>query len=520
MPRVVADCQFSPITPDEVISVIKGFGAKRRGINSIQPAIMQLVSIMVAPFLSDIFNGCILLGMYPDVLKTARIVPLYKSGDSSSPSNYRPISTLCIFNKIFEKLIQSRLSNFLDEMNILSNKQFGFKKNTSTTHAIFTLISELQRSFNKKTYTICLFLDLKKAFDTVNRDLLLHKLDHYGFRNNIGQLIRSYFTNRAQYVNISNCNSSTKSVPLGVLQGSVLGPLMFSTFINDITELGVNSILFADDAVFFVESNTLHDAVIQMQSFIGRLSVWLNDNRLTAHEDKTKLMLFTPCQKPPLLPSIIFNRTILEWVDEIKYLGIIIDTKLQFKSHINFVENKLSIIQGITYSLKKLLPVHCLRTIFFALAYPHIVQNIIIWGGAPTTSIRPIAIKMNKILRNILNVRFDAARRPIVPTNNMYKALNILKLEDIYEFQLLKFIVTSQQSDDGIWTKYFSNLRPIHNYSTRRTGLNIPNIRTNVERASALFQCVRAYNSLPATFNIENMDAFKIQYKFSCLSEY
>ena len=514
-------CHFEPVTPVEVIGIVRGFEAKKRGMNSIQPIILQLVINLIAPFLSRIFNECIVSGIYPDVLKIARVVPLYKSGDPYSPSNYRPISTLCIFNKIFEKIIHSRLITFLDSNSILSQKQFGFKNKTSTTHAIFTLISEIQQSFWAKTFTTCLFLDLKKAFDTVNRELLLRKLDHYGIRGNVNSLLRSYLDARMQYVNVSHATSSTLPVPIGVVQGSVLGPLLFNIFINDIAQLGVNCVLFADDAVFFTKSRLACESITLMQNFITTLSSWLTDNRLTANENKTKVMLFSPCNLPSPMPTLSFNGTPLEWVDEFRYLGVYIDNKLRFKKHIEMVTNKLSIIQGITHSLKKQLPVDCLRTIFFSLAFPHIIQSIIIWGGAPDTTIRPIAIKMNKILRNILKIRYDNNGIPAVPTNAIYKRLSILKFADIYEYNLIKFIKTCKDDDNLIWNNYFRPLEPSHGYNVREAKLRPPNVRTEVEKRGPIFQCVRAFNNIPDSIDLNiSTDLFKIKYKNQCLSQY
>ena len=514
-------CRFSAVTPDEVVRVVHSFRTKKRGMNSIQPVILQLVIHLIAPFISSIFNRCVTNGTYPDILKVARVVPLFKSGDSSSPSSYRPISTLCIFNKIFEKLIHSRLTRFIDANNILSCKQFGFRKQTSTTHAIFTLIAEIHRSFNVKSYTTCLFLDLKKAFDTVDGDLLMRKLEHYGVRGSINSLLQSYLTGRKQYVNISDICSPTLPVPLGVVQGSVLGPLLFNIFINDIVDLDVNCVLFADDAVFYIESASAAESINRMQQFIAKISQWLTENRLTANEDKTKVMIFSPCEIPSPLPSLIFNTTPLEWADEFKYLGIYIDRKLSFKRHIEMIINKLSIVQGITHSLRNQIPTDCLKMIFYALAFPHVNQSIIIWGGAPETTIKPIAIKMNKILRNVMKVRYDSTRRPLIPTNEVYKKLSVLYLNNVFELNLIKFIKSCKEDNNEIWNKFFKALEPSHHYGTRGNKLRLPNVRTEVEKRGTLFQCVRAWNNLPDSIELNvSIRTFKYNYKKYCLTNY
>ena len=150
-------------------------------------------------------------------------------------------------------------------------------------------------------------------------------------------------------------------------------------------------------------------------------------------------MLSTPCQKPSDMSVIMFQGSFLEWVKEIKYLGVLIDDGLLFKGHIRYVIFKLSIVQGITYSLKRILPTKCVRTIFYSLAYPHIIQTVIIWGGASNSNLQPIIMKIDHILRNVLKVSFNSDRRPLVPTSMVYKRQSVLKFEDVYEFNLLKF---------------------------------------------------------------------------------
>ena len=520
-PRVVNSCTFDPVTPEEIVTIVGAFGSKKRNVDEIQLSILNLIILMISPFLSFIFNRCIEEGVYPDVFKLARVVPIHKSGDKYNVSNYRPIGTLCIFNKIFEKLIHVRLSMFLEINNVLTHRQFGFKKASNTTLAMFTLITDLIQSFKTKSYVSALFLDLKKAFDTLDRDILMQKLYHYGIRNNVYHLIKSYLNNRFQYVILGEDRSPILPVPLGVVQGSVLGPLLFNIFINDVSLLGTKCVLFADDAVFYSHCKTLDESVYDMQQFINRLNNWLSHNRLTASESKTKLMLFTPCRKPSDMPVIIFQRSPLEWVKEIRYLGVLIDDGLLFRGHIRYVISKLSIIQGITYSLKRILPTSCLRTIFYSLAYPHIIQSVIIWGGVSNSNLQPIIMKINQILRNVLKVSYNSDRRPLVPTSMVYKKLSVLKFEDIYEFNLLKFVIYVSRLNGEIWTNYFAHLEPSHSYNIRNTGLNNPTVRTNVEKSGTIFQCVRALNNLPANLcDLDNIDIFKSRYKQFCFSKY
>ena len=182
-----------------------------------------------------------------------------------------------------------------------------------------------------------------------------------------------------------------------------MGPLLFNVYINDITELGTKCILFADDAVFYNINENMQSSIVIMQHFLYVLSSWLTKNRLTASETKTKLMMFTPCIKPVILPTVLFNGHPLEWGNDIKYLGITIDDKLRFNKQTSDLRITLSRVQGVVYSLRKFLPTRCLLIIYCTLAYSRVTQSIIIWDGTFGNTVMPIKTIMNKILRSILN---------------------------------------------------------------------------------------------------------------------
>ena len=512
---------FELTSPQEITEIVKSFSSKKVRRDEIQPAILYLIVPMIAHLLSHLFNGCIASGVYPDVFKVARVIPLYKTGDKAQVENYRPITTLSIFNKILEKIIHNRLCNFVETRGILSKAQFGFRKSSETGLATFNLVTDLLQAFKNKTHMICMFLDLKKAFDTIDRAILIEKLFHYGVRGNFLELIRSYLQGRTQYVTLGDDISRTKNLPLGIIQGSVLGPLLFNIYINDIVNLGIQTILFADDAVFYVESKSLDECVTQVQLFSKRLSLWLQKNRLTPSESKTRLMHVSPYRKPITMPEILFNDNVLEWVDQIKYLGIIIDNKLTFKPHVDYVLGKLSAVQGITYALKKTLPSTCLKIIYYSLAYSYIIQSLIVWGGTYQTHVQKIAVKMHAITRNILGVKMGPNYQPLVPTSVTYKKLNIMKLEDVHQFYLLKFILYTSRKNPELYDRYFSSLEPIHDYGTRNPRMNLPFIRTEVERHGTVFQCVEALNKMPLELmNINDPDLFKTRFKKFALSKY
>ena len=345
--RINESCFLLPTDESEVCAVLRLMPDKGNSLCDIKPSILLSVINTIGPLIAHLYNVCIEEGIYPNILKIGRVIPVFKSGNKKCMNNYRPITTLTTINKIFELLTHSRMSKFLDRFQVLSNLQFGFRKASSTTAAIFKVVSDILPAFNEKSYTIALFLDLKKAFDTVDRDILIRKLSIKGFRGTVNSFLSSYLSNRKQYVCVENHTSDIGTINSGVPQGSVLGPLLFNIFIDDIVNIKVaKKVLFADDAIFYINEKSLDLCISKVKRLIEELSLWLKNDKLIPNVQKTKLMLFTP-RPVGELPDVFFNGFKLEWVSSIRYLGIIIDNKLSFTSQSNQVYLKLSKMQGV-----------------------------------------------------------------------------------------------------------------------------------------------------------------------------
>ena len=257
-----------------------------------------------------------------------------------------------------------------------------------------------------------------------------------------------------------------------------------------------------------------------MDTIIDKLKLWFHSNKLLLNAQKSKLMLVTP-KSVPELPVIRFGNVEIEWVKSIKYLGLTIDNKLNFNNHIQDVCNQLSKYNGIIYSLSKFVPRFILINIYYSLVYPQIIQNIVIWGGTNKTNQQRITVALNKILRNILQVRFDGNGIPIIPVNSMYKELNFLKFEDIHIYFTLKFIHFILYKRFDVFERCFAHLLPLNNYNMRTKLINLPYIRTEAERHSTLYQVCEVIRGLPTHFLDQVSDhTLKRKFKEYAISKY
>ena len=381
---------------DEIMEVIRDF---QNGKASDIPIIVVKKSAnLIAGTLARLYNTCIQSGTFPSIFKTGKIIPIYKKDNKECIENYRPVSILPLFGKIFEKVIYKRLYNFFTSKGVLTDSQFGFRKGHSTTHALHKSIDSVTKSLASNKHVLGIFIDLSKAFDTLDHDILLNKLNSYGIRGTALTLLKSYLTNRKQYVMYNDVPSETMDVKFGVPQGSILGPLLFLLYMNDIvncfSDSEVKFVLYADDTNIFISGPSREATYKKANLVLKHVSIYMKCNLLHINMSKCCYIHFKPASEyddtcartrpfANLLDesrSIFINGKVITKVKDTKFLGVVIDSKLNWIAHMQYIRKKLRSMTGAICRIRKSIPAELYLKIYNALFESHLSYGISVWG--------------------------------------------------------------------------------------------------------------------------------------------
>ena len=366
----------SPTDKKEIENVISSLDShKSVGPNSIPTKVLKLLKNDISSQLSEIFNISFSSGVFPSILKTAKVIPVHKKDSKLDFSNYRPISLLSNIEKFLERLMYNRICKFFSDNNLIYSLQFGFRQKYSTVHALISLTENIRKNLDEGNIGRGIFVDLQKAFDTVEHDIPLSKLEHYGIRGLANEFFKSYLSNRNLYVSINGYDSNLADVKFGVPQGSVPGPLLFLIYINDLNQ----ALKFCKVHHFADDTNLLHfsNSIYRLNKYVNldlkNLTYSLNANRISLNVKKTELVIFKN-QRKKLDSSIKIklNRKRLHPSKSVKYLGIKIDENLNWKQHIHDIAIKLNRANSLLYTIRNYVNKHILRTIYFSIFNSHI----------------------------------------------------------------------------------------------------------------------------------------------------
>ena len=469
---LIGNCSKSlflhPTDKRDIIRIINELKPKNScGHDGISSKLVKDLKNEIALPLSIMINASIESGHVPDTMKLAKVIPIYKSKDKQMLNNYRPISLLPIFSKILEKVVYQMLFNFLNTNNALFSSQYGFRKNHSTINAVTELVSHVIKAMNRRENTISVFLHLSKAFDTVNHNILLRKPEFYGIRGIALEWFKHYLTGRKQYVLYNNTQSSKQYITCGVPQGSVLGPLLFLIYINDIPNClkYSKSIVFADDTTIFASCKNMNTLYNNMNDDLSNLINWFKANMLSLNIAKTNYLLF-PSSK---LVNVGEDMKLYADADEIirneccKFLGIIIDDKLGWLDHINSINIKLSRSLYILNSVKKMLPNY--RHLYFTMVQPYLTYGIILWGSTYQSYLKRTVILQKKAIRYMHKAHYNAHTKPL------FYASNVLNINFTYLLEVSKFMhdYTRRTLPTPLLNFFSSNLN-VHQHNTRQVG--------------------------------------------------
>lgn len=494
-------------TREELLPYIAKCSKKKStGFDNFPGFLLKFVFEYIVNPLVYIINMVLEHGVFPERLKTSKIIPIHKKGPKQDLNNYRPIALQSVFSKLIELVIYTRLVNFIDKHDILSTSQHGFRKGKSTTTAIFNFLNKIYESVDNKQYTIGIFYDLSKAFDTINHELLLNKLSMIGINGVANNLLRSYLSNRLQFVSLRHeTDSSVDSVSsdliknnCGVPQGSILGPLLFILFINDLPSNLLSSYptIYADDTSQVITNNSFEDVLSNILSSVTEMNHWCEQNGLVLNLNKTALLNFHSRGKDPDYSLYVkVNATSIKTTNQIKFLGVTLSDILSWEQHIKTLSSKLT---KICYQLLQCRMIvdsqHVLRTIYFSNFQSISEYGIIFWGK--TSALNRIFIIQKRAIRIMTKSKSRASCR------ELFKSLNILTMPCLHIYKCICFV------RDNI--HLFSN-NDIHYHNTRnKSQLRIPQHRLTVFQQGAYYTCVSFYNKLPpAIKNLSSTNSFK-----------
>ena len=490
--------EFTAVNEIVVNDIIRSLrNTKSVGLDDISIFVLKLCAREIAPSITYLINFSLKSGIFPKQWKLAKIIPIHKSGDKESPSNYRPISILPCVSKILERIVQRQILAYLHKNNILSPAQSGFRPKHSTVTTLLKVTDDWLHAIDKKEYTGAVFVDLKKAFDTVDCDIIIKKLNRIGINGMSSAWIKSYMSDRVCRTLVNNELSSESNITCGVPQGSLLGPLLFIIYLNDLVNC-VKSCqvqLYADDTVLYFSHPSIHNVETALQADLEKVNDWMSQNKLTVNHQKTVCMLFgskVMLSKQNVL-SISLQDSPLKQVRQFKYLGLICDENLDWNIHIDNMLQKIGKMVGFMGRLRRSLNESVVNLLYKSLILPYFDYGDIVYGSTFKRHTDRLQKLQNRAGRIILRIKpmshFSVAE--------MHNALNWNLLDKRRHDHSLIFMykITNNLTPEYLRNEFEA---VTHSHSSRLgERFYLPKPRTEYLKKSFKYRCAKAYNELP-----------------------